>query len=158
MECKGGDDWAHCQQRCTRPLWWRGSSAGRLCSPFTSLSTIPPSWAEGSDRSNSKLRYERPDWASFVGWLDIQSRCSFRCKWASWGGLGPLVLDSSVWRFSVISNWCLATERTLKTHWRDNISPLAWERLRHEELENIARERDVWNTLKSLLLAQPSPE
>ena len=39
-----------------------------------------------------------------------------------------------------------------RTRWRDYISRLAWEHLGvpQEELENVAGERDVWNTLLGL--------
>jgi len=41
-----------------------------------------------------------------------------------------------------------------RTLWRDYISHLAWECLRipQEELESVARERDVWVSLLDLLV------
>ncbi len=46
-----------------------------------------------------------------------------------------------------------------ETRWRDYISHLAWEPLGipQEELENTARENDVWITLLTLLPPRPSP-
>ncbi|KAM9351969.1 uncharacterized protein tmed6 [Symphorus nematophorus] len=46
-----------------------------------------------------------------------------------------------------------------RTHWRVYISHLAWERLGipQEELESVVMERDIWNSLLSLLPPQPNP-
>lgn len=46
------------------------------------------------------------------------------------------------------------------TRWRDYISYLAWEgfMVSQEELENIAVEKDIWNTLFNLLTPHPTPD
>ncbi len=46
-----------------------------------------------------------------------------------------------------------------RTHWRDYLSHLAWERLGipPEELESVVGEGDVWTTLLRLLPPQPGP-
>ncbi len=64
------------------------------------------------------------------------------------------------WAPSLEVFWARPTSRRPGTRWRDYISYLAWEYLGipPEELENIAGERDVWNTLLSLLPPQPGPE
>ena len=46
-----------------------------------------------------------------------------------------------------------------RTRWRDFVSRLAWERLRvrPEELEEVAGDRDVWVSLLKLLPLRPDP-
>ncbi|KAK0155927.1 hypothetical protein N1851_001531 [Merluccius polli] len=46
-----------------------------------------------------------------------------------------------------------------RTHWRDYVSRLAWERLRipQEELDEVAGEREVWASLLRLLPPRPDP-
>ena len=47
----------------------------------------------------------------------------------------------------------------LRTHWRDYVSRLAWERLGipREELDEVAGEREVWASLLRLLPPRPDP-
>jgi len=46
-----------------------------------------------------------------------------------------------------------------RTHWRDNTSHLAWERLGvpQEELESVAGEKEAWGALLSRLPPRPGP-
>jgi len=58
--------------------------------------------------------------------------------------------------FSDTCNWEEASGRP-RTPWMNYISHLAWEhhRIPQEELENVAGEKDVWDSLLDRLPSQP---
>ena len=69
--------------------------------------------------------------------------------------------QNALWKLSRgsvldMSHWEEASQRRSRTHWRDNISRLAWECLSAplEELEEVAGEKEVLGSLLSLLPLQ----
>ena len=76
--------------------------------------------------------------------------------------LGHLIRDASwtaPWGGVLgTSHWEEARGRP-RTHWRDYVSRLAWERLGvpQEELVEVAGEREVWASLRRLLPPRPDP-
>lgn len=114
----------------------RSQSWARLDLPVDHSNPLLYPWALGSDEKNEIADVlsgwnELPQWLSQVRHRSSESSsCSLASKGGSTSDQGSP--DSGV-----------------ELAWRDYISRLAWKRLRfpQEELEIIARERDVWTLL-----------
>ncbi|TWW73458.1 hypothetical protein D4764_15G0008520 [Takifugu flavidus] len=96
------------------------------------------------------LRVER----SQMRWLGHLVRMDMPCPT---GGTCPERLPGEVFRA------CPSGRRPPgrpRTHWRDYVSRLAWERLGipPDEMEEVAGEREVWASLLRLLPRDPTPD
>ena len=127
---------------------WLGRWAGRRS--WSTIQSSPWSWALGSD------------WKTEIEWAAQTSRGSsessqpsLALKGIGWGGSGTwlgCLLGASLWRFSRHNKLGRRSRGRPRTHWKDYIYP----GIPQEELASVAEERDVCNTLLSLLPRQPN--